>query len=119
MPSEPPSLSPILLPPDHQYLPRWVMFGAQTIERVDGFVGNRAAYRGQESTFGSVEQGPYYAVELQDSTLGIKGGSRTTPDSGVIAATGEVIAASSPPTMSWPLRTPLRKGLCNKLHPCI
>lgn len=57
----------------------------------DGFVGNRDGYPGADSTFGPLEQGPYYAVELHSSTLGTKGGPRTTPRSEVLAVDGEAI----------------------------
>ena len=57
----------------------------------DGFVGNRDAYPGANSTFGPLEKGPYYAVELHSSTLGTKGGPRTTPRSEVLSVDGKVI----------------------------
>jgi 3-oxosteroid 1-dehydrogenase len=57
----------------------------------DGFVGNREAYPGAGSTFGPLERGPFYAVELHSSTLGTKGGPRTTPRSEVLSVDGEVI----------------------------
>ncbi|MFD1210789.1 FAD-dependent oxidoreductase [Arthrobacter sp. GCM10027362] len=57
----------------------------------DGFVGNRDGYPGADSTFGPLERGPFYAVELHSSTLGTKGGPRTTPRSEVLAVDGQVI----------------------------
>ncbi|GER22316.1 FAD-binding protein [Zafaria cholistanensis] len=57
----------------------------------DGFVGNRDGYPGAESTFGTLERGPFYAVELHSSTLGTKGGPRTTSRSEVLTVDGEVI----------------------------
>ncbi len=57
----------------------------------DGFVGNRDGYPGADSTFGTLERGPFYAVELHSSTLGTKGGPRTTPKSEVLGVDGAVI----------------------------
>ncbi|MGD6979059.1 MULTISPECIES: FAD-dependent oxidoreductase [Citricoccus] len=57
----------------------------------DGFVGDRTAYPGPESTFGTLERGPFYAVQLHSSTLGTKGGPRTTVRSEVLDVDGEVI----------------------------
>lgn len=57
----------------------------------DGFVGNRDGYPGADSTFGPLERAPYYAVELHSSTLGTKGGPRTTPSSEVLSVDGKVI----------------------------
>jgi 3-oxosteroid 1-dehydrogenase len=57
----------------------------------DGFVGNRDAYPGANSTFGPLEKGPFYAVELHSSTLGTKGGPRTTPRSEVLSVDGKII----------------------------
>jgi 3-oxosteroid 1-dehydrogenase len=58
----------------------------------DGFVGDRGSYPGPESTLGRLDTGPYYAVRLHSSTLGTKGGPRTTTDAAVLDVDGEVIA---------------------------
>jgi 3-oxosteroid 1-dehydrogenase len=58
----------------------------------DGFVGDRARYPGARSTLGRLDSAPYYAVQLYSSTLGTKGGPRTTRDAAVIDVDGEVIA---------------------------
>lgn len=57
----------------------------------DGFVGNRGGYPGPDSTFGPLDRGPFYAVELHSSTLGTKGGPRTTARSEVLDVDGAVI----------------------------
>jgi 3-oxosteroid 1-dehydrogenase len=57
----------------------------------DGFVGNQDGYPGPGSTFGPLNRGPFYAVELHSSTLGTKGGPRTTGKSEVLDVDGEVI----------------------------
>lgn len=57
----------------------------------DGFVGNKEGYPGPDSTFGPLNRGPFYAVELHSSTLGTKGGPRTTPKAEVLDVDGEVI----------------------------
>jgi 3-oxosteroid 1-dehydrogenase len=57
----------------------------------DGFVGNREGYPGVDSTFGPLDRAPFYAVQLHSSTLGTKGGPRTTVKSEVLDVDGEVI----------------------------
>lgn len=57
----------------------------------DGFVGHRDNYPDPASTLGPLDRGPYYAVEVHSSTLGTKGGPRTTARSEVLDVDGGVI----------------------------
>ncbi|MGM7666557.1 FAD-dependent oxidoreductase [Microbacterium sp. A93] len=57
----------------------------------DGFVGHRASYPDPSSTLGPIERSPYYAVQVHSSTLGTKGGPRTTARSEVLDVDGGVI----------------------------
>lgn len=57
----------------------------------DGFVGDKAHYPGPESTIGPVQTPPLYAVQIRNSTLGTKGGPRTTGDGAVLDVDGDEI----------------------------
>jgi 3-oxosteroid 1-dehydrogenase len=46
---------------------------------------------GHAATLGTLEQGPYYAVQLHSGTLGTKGGPRTDADARVLDLDGAVI----------------------------
>lgn len=50
----------------------------------DGWCGDRAHYPGRGATLGPLDTAPFYAVELIGSTLGTKGGPRTTVDGQVL-----------------------------------
>ena len=57
----------------------------------DGWCGDRSKYPGTGATLGSLDTGPYYAVELFSSTLGTKGGPRTDVDGAVLDVDGNLI----------------------------
>ncbi|RBY83671.1 FAD-binding dehydrogenase [Geodermatophilus sp. TF02-6] len=57
----------------------------------DGFLGDRSAYPGPASTVGPLERAPYHAVQVFASTLGTKGGPRTTVDGAVLDVDGRVV----------------------------
>jgi 3-oxosteroid 1-dehydrogenase len=57
----------------------------------DGWCGDRSAYPGTAATLGPVDTAPYYAVELNSSTLGTKGGPRTDVDGTVLDVDGNTI----------------------------
>jgi 3-oxosteroid 1-dehydrogenase len=58
----------------------------------DGFNGDISRYPGKESTLGSIGAAPFYALQLESSTLGTKGGPRTNRDGAVLNVDGDVIA---------------------------
>lgn len=58
----------------------------------DGWCGDRDRYPGTGATLGPIDQGPYYAAPVHSSTLGTKGGPRTTVDCEVLDVEGEPIA---------------------------
>ena len=58
----------------------------------DGFNGDLTQYPGKASTLGSIGVGPFYALQLESSTLGTKGGPRTNRDGAVLNVDGAVIA---------------------------
>lgn len=57
----------------------------------DGWCGDRTHYPGRAATLGPIDESPYYAVQLHSSTLGTKGGPRTTVDCEVLDVEGNVI----------------------------
>ena len=57
----------------------------------DGFVGDKTQYPGVGSTLGPVARTPFYAVRIYSSTLGTKGGPRTTVDGAVLDVDDRVI----------------------------
>ena len=57
----------------------------------DGWCGDRSHYPGALSTLGRIDSGPFYAAPLHSSTLGTKGGPRTTVDCEVLEVDGDVI----------------------------
>jgi 3-oxosteroid 1-dehydrogenase len=57
----------------------------------DGWCGDRSHYPGVAATLGSIDHGPFYAVELVGSALGTKGGPLTTVDGEVLDVDGGVI----------------------------
>ena len=58
----------------------------------DGFNGDITQYPGKASTLGSIGAGPFYALQLESSTLGTKGGPRTNRDGAMLNVDGQVIA---------------------------
>lgn len=58
----------------------------------DGFNGDITQYPGKASTLGVIDAPPYYALALESSTLGTKGGPRTNRDGAVLNVDGHVIA---------------------------
>ena len=61
------------------------------VSAFDGFVGNREGYPGAASTLGPLDRAPFYAVQLHSSTLGTKGGPRTSAKAEVLDVDGKVI----------------------------
>ncbi|MGI5508482.1 FAD-dependent oxidoreductase [Streptomyces sp. CA-106131] len=59
--------------------------------RYDGWVGDQTYYGTPRATLGPVATGPFYATEVHPSTLGTKGGPRTTPDGRVLRVDDTVI----------------------------
>jgi succinate dehydrogenase/fumarate reductase flavoprotein subunit len=57
----------------------------------DGWVGDQTYYGTPRATLGPVATGPFYAARVHPSTLGTKGGPRTTPDGRVLRVDGTVI----------------------------
>lgn len=57
----------------------------------DGWCGDRSHYPGPMATLGPLDRGPFYAAPLHSSTLGTKGGPRTTVDCEVLDVDGNVI----------------------------
>lgn len=57
----------------------------------DGWCGDRSYYPGRRATLGPLEKGPYYAGQLHSSTLGTKGGPRTSIDGEVHNVDGATI----------------------------
>ncbi|WP_026928367.1 FAD-dependent oxidoreductase [Granulicoccus phenolivorans] len=57
----------------------------------DGWCGDRRHYPGPLATLGPIDRGPFYAAPLYSSTLGTKGGPRTTVDCEVLDVEGSVI----------------------------
>jgi 3-oxosteroid 1-dehydrogenase len=58
----------------------------------DGFNGDITRYPGKASTLGRIGAAPFYALALECSTLGTKGGPRTNRHGAVLNVDGEVIA---------------------------
>lgn len=57
----------------------------------DGFNGDIRQYPGKGSTLGRIEHGPFYALQLESSTLGTKGGPRTNAHAAVLDVDGAPI----------------------------
>lgn len=57
----------------------------------DGFNGDITRYPGKESTLGPIGAAPFYALPLESSTLGTKGGPRTNRHAAVLDVDGAVI----------------------------
>ncbi|AXK32456.1 FAD-dependent oxidoreductase [Streptomyces armeniacus] len=57
----------------------------------DGWCGDRAHYGTPQATLGPLTTGPFHAVPVHPSTLGTKGGPRTTPDGQVVRADGMLV----------------------------
>ncbi|WP_326791660.1 FAD-dependent oxidoreductase [Streptomyces sp. NBC_00841] len=57
----------------------------------DGWVGDQNHYRTPRATLGTVATGPFYATRVHPSTLGTKGGPRTTTDGQVLRVDDTVI----------------------------
>ncbi|MBB3043174.1 FAD-dependent oxidoreductase [Nocardioides soli] len=57
----------------------------------DGWCGDRSRYPGPMSTLGPIDRAPYYAAPIHASSLGTKGGPRTTVDCEVLDVDGDVI----------------------------
>jgi 3-oxosteroid 1-dehydrogenase len=57
----------------------------------DGFNGDITRYPGKESTLGPIDAAPFYALPLESSTLGTKGGPRTNRHGAVLDVDGDVI----------------------------
>lgn len=57
----------------------------------DGFNGDITRYPARSSTIGTISEAPYYALQLESSTLGTKGGPRTNRDGAVLNVDGQVI----------------------------
>jgi succinate dehydrogenase/fumarate reductase flavoprotein subunit len=60
--------------------------------RYDGWCGDQRLYGTPQATLGRVDTPPYFAVQVHPSTLGTKGGPRTTIDGEVLDVTGATIA---------------------------
>jgi 3-oxosteroid 1-dehydrogenase len=58
----------------------------------DGFNGDFQQYPGKASTLGRIDRGPYYALQLESSTLGTKGGPRTDIHAAVLDVDGQPIS---------------------------
>lgn len=58
----------------------------------DGFNGDITRYPGKDSTLGRIGAAPFYALPLESSTLGTKGGPRTNRHGAVLDVDGAVIA---------------------------
>jgi succinate dehydrogenase/fumarate reductase flavoprotein subunit len=58
----------------------------------DGFNGDITRYPAKSATIGAIGAPPYYALQLESSTLGTKGGPRTNRDGAVLDVDGRVIA---------------------------
>lgn len=58
----------------------------------DGWCGDQAHYGTPRATLGRVATGPFYAVRVHPSTLGTKGGPRTTTTGQVMRVDGTAIA---------------------------
>ncbi|WP_433496642.1 FAD-dependent oxidoreductase [Sphaerimonospora sp. CA-214678] len=57
----------------------------------DGWCGDQAHYGTPHATLGGVTTGPFYAIRVHPSTLGTKGGPRTTPTGQVMRADGGAV----------------------------
>lgn len=57
----------------------------------DGWCGDQRYYGTPQATLGRVEVAPYFAAQVHPSTLGTKGGPRTTVDGEVIHVSGMAI----------------------------
>ena len=58
----------------------------------DGFNGDITRYPAKSSTIGPIGEAPFYALQLESSTLGTKGGPRTNRDGAVMDVDGNVIS---------------------------
>ena len=58
----------------------------------DGFNGDITRYPGKTSTMGTIGVAPFYALALESSTLGTKGGPRTDRHGAVLNVDGHPIA---------------------------
>jgi succinate dehydrogenase/fumarate reductase flavoprotein subunit len=59
--------------------------------RYDGWCGDQRHYGTPQATLGRLDTAPYFAVQVHPSTLGTKGGPRTTVDGEVVHVTGATI----------------------------
>jgi 3-oxosteroid 1-dehydrogenase len=59
--------------------------------RYDGWCGDQRFYGTPQATLGRVDAAPYFAVQVHPSTLGTKGGPRTTVDGEVVHVSGELV----------------------------
>lgn len=57
----------------------------------DGWCGDRRGHPGTSATLGPIDRGPFYACSVHISSLGTKGGPRTTVDCEVLDVDGAVI----------------------------
>jgi 3-oxosteroid 1-dehydrogenase len=57
----------------------------------DGWCGDRVHYRTPQATLGPLTTGPFHAVRVHPSTLGTKGGPRTTTDGQVVRADNSAV----------------------------
>ena len=57
----------------------------------DGFNGDITKYPAKSSTIGPIGEAPFYALQLESSTLGTKGGPRTNRDGAVLNVDDQVI----------------------------
>lgn len=57
----------------------------------DGWCGDQRHYGTPQATLGRVDTAPYYATRVRPSTLGTKGGPRTTVDGEVVHVSGAVV----------------------------
>lgn len=58
----------------------------------DGWCGDRTRYPGTAATLGPIDRAPFYASPIHSSSLGTKGGPRTTVDCEVLDVHGDPIA---------------------------
>lgn len=83
-----------------QTVSRWNAHVAQGIDpdfgrgesAYDGFNGDIRKYPGKASTLGPIGRAPFFALQLESSTLGTKGGPRTNRHAAVLDVDGDVIA---------------------------
>ena len=57
----------------------------------DGWCGDQTHYATPQATLGEISTGPYYAVAVHGSTLGTKGGPRTTTHGEVLDTEGALV----------------------------